>query len=374
MTEKLGIAAIFSSALFWLAASPSIAADVEAPVRSTEILSRPYTIDRKYRSMSGPQGVQRILLPSAGGPEVLWITGYSATVVGPDGASPRWQEFMCHTNLDLDMRGHERLFGWRKTASDRLFTLSQGQQAVEFPKGFGIPVLSNEPLSLTTQVLNLNTEGAAFDVRHRVKIDYVRDRDLVAPMKPLFMKAAAGLKLLEGRDGHYGAEGGDEHGDGCMVGQQASTEAIADQHGRRFTGHWKVSPGVEVNHTPVTRYLDLPYDTTVHYIAVHLHPFAEPLALRDVTANEIVFESRARGFGDKLGLERVEHYASEQGIALYQDHEYELVSTYDNTSGAEQDSMAVMFLYLLEKDYKKPASIADTGQSISSALPAMTSR
>ena len=47
-----------------------------------------------------------------------------------------------------------------------------------------------------------------------------------------------------------------------------------------FSGHWVVPPGRQENRTLVTEWLNLRFDTTVHYIAVHLHPFAESLELR----------------------------------------------------------------------------------------------
>lgn len=72
------------------------------------------------------------------------------------------QDFMCHANLDIDMRAHRKLFGWDKNASNRLFTLSQGQSFIAFPPGFGIPVSSDEVFSLATQVLNLNIENQTF--------------------------------------------------------------------------------------------------------------------------------------------------------------------------------------------------------------------
>ncbi len=347
-----------------LAALLAVPAIAEA--RSKEILSKTYTIDAKYRSMNGPTSTQQVVLSPGERPELYWITGYRATVVGADDRAPRSQEFMCHSNLDLPIKDHAERFGWTKAASDRLFTLSQGQQEIEFPKGFGIPVLSNEVFALTTQVLNFNFEGKPFDVRHKVEIRYARDRDLTAEMVPLFMKAATGLKVLEGTDGYYGISHPDaeQHGESCLVGQPASGDRIEDQFGRKFTGHWKVAPGREVNHTPVTQYLRLPYDTNIHYITVHLHPFAESLELRDLTTKQTVFKSQARGFSDKVGLERVEHYSSPEGIPVYESHEYELVSVYDNTSGSEQDSMAVMFLYLAERDFRKP-KLAAVPQPIS---------
>ena len=43
--------------------------------------------------------------------------------------------------------------------------------------------------------------------------------------------------------------------------------------------------------------------------------------------------------------------ASIDGIPVYADHQYEQVSVYDNTSGEPQDAMAVMYLYLLDKEF-----------------------
>ena len=85
---------------------------------------------------------------------------------------------MCHSNLDLDVAAHEALLGKNRAFSQRLFTLSQGQLSIRFPDGFGIPVMSSETLDLTTQVLNLNLEGEAIEVRHKVDLEYVRDGDV----------------------------------------------------------------------------------------------------------------------------------------------------------------------------------------------------
>ena len=38
---------------------------------------------------------------------------------------------------------------------------------------------------------------------------------------------------------------------------------------------------------------------------------------------------------------------------LYEDHEYELISVYNNTTPTDQDVMAVMFLYILDKEWEK---------------------
>ncbi len=332
----------------------------DARAATLDVVSPVYTVERLYKSMEGPQSAQPIALLDSPVPELLWITGYRAVMVGADGTTPTLQEFMCHSNLDFSQPDlHGSLFGMARSTNPRLFTLSQGQFDIRFPDGFGIPVLSTEPLSLTTQVLNHNVKGRTFQVRHHVSIDYVRDRESKVPMRPLFQSGVYGLARLNGteHDAYFGVKEPDaaHHGSGCLLGQNASSHTYTDENGRVFTGHWVVKPGREVNHTLVTKLLNLPFDTTIHYIAVHLHPFAESLELRDLTTGETLFMSRARNFSDRIGLEHVDFFASVEGLPVYKDHEYELVSSYNNTTTVDQDSMAVMYLYLLDKAYQAPS-------------------
>ena len=319
-----------------------------------DVLSPVYLVDREYRSMTGPWSTTSVHLGS--GPELVWILGYSATMAGPDGVIPASQEYMCHSNLDFDPTRHQQLLGGTKALTSRLFTLSQGQLEISFPAGFGMPLVGDEPLSLTTQVLNLNPNDESIGVRHRVTLRFARQEELTAPLRPLFTKGVYGLQLLEGPDGYYGLDEADEseHGPGCLQGQNAASHVFEDGQGRKFTGHWVVKPGREVNHTLVTKILDLPFDTTIHYIAVHLHPFAESLELRDLTTGQSVFKSGTRPFPDRIGLAHVDSYSSPEGIPIFKDHEYELVSVYDNVTDRAQDSMAVMNLYLLDKEFTAP--------------------
>jgi hypothetical protein len=327
-------------------------------VRSARFLSKTYHVDRKYKSMLGPMSSEVVYLHEADPPELLWVTGYQSVVVGPDGATPASQEFMCHSNVDLNMAIHKRLFGLFRETPNRLFTLSQGQQEIRLPEGFGVPVLSSEPFKITSQVLNLNVEGRAFEVRHRITVDFVRDRDLDRPMKPVFQVSANALVLVEGKDGYFNIPEPDPnvHGSSCAVGESANEggRIITDDYGRKFSPHWRVKPGRHEYRSNVTKFMRLPYDSTMHYAAVHLHPLAESLELRDVTAGRTVYLSRARNLEGKLGLDVVGSYSSAEGVPLYKDHQYELVSVYNNTTPEDQDAMAVMFLYVLDKEFRRP--------------------
>ncbi len=98
----------------------------------------------------------------------------------------------------------------------------------------------------------------------------------------------------------------------------------------------------------------LPFDTTLHYVAVHMHPYAESVELRDVTADRSIFKSHARNLSGEIGLANVEYFSSIEGVPVYKDHEYELISVYDNTTDEDQDSMAVMYAYFLDQNYQGP--------------------
>ncbi len=341
-----------------------------AATRTHTVYSQVYSIDRKYRSMMGPSSGQDVRLLDVEPAELVWITGYQAEMVGADGESPMAPELMCHSNLDIDVEAHEALLGDNHAFSMRLFTLSQGQLSVRFPAGFGIPILSSETLDLSTQVLNLNLEGEALrlppfggtiNVRHKVSVEFVRDRDVKGGMKALFPIAGYGLTLLEGDDGYFGVGKPDEevHGPGCLVGDSASEADYEDGLGRRFTGHWVVPPGREVNRTLVTRLMRVPYDTTIHYIAVHLHPFAESLELRDLTAGTTLFKSEAKNLEGRIGLSHVDSFESASGLEVFADHEYEMVSVYNNTTDEEHDSMAVMYMYLWDRELDRRLARGD---------------
>ena len=336
--------------------------ELPLPVRSATLLSESYAVDRIYRSMTGPDGVQRFAFDKRAAPELLWITGFEAEIVSGEDQRPVSSEFMCHSNLDfVDTNEHSKLVRNETVKTNRrLFTLSQGQMDVVFPAGFGVPILSNETFALTTQVLNLNPQDEPFDVRHKTTIHYVRDAEVPKPMRALYQLPLQSMVLLEGPDGFAGMpEGGSEHATSCAVGEPARDRVIDDGMGRKFAAHWVVEPGRHVFHTPVTQMMRIPgASTTVHFIAVHLHPFAESLELRDWTTGETVFKSEARNREDQIGLSHVESFVSVEGLSIHANHGYELIATYDNTSGEPQDSMAVMFLYAADPAFRKPVLVS----------------
>ncbi len=354
------IARAFSTCALLLAASNLIAAE-------KQVLSKVYTIDRKYRSMEGPSSVEKVYLGSTTRPELLWITAVRTEMVAEDGTTPQLPELMCHVNVDLDANRHQALFNLSRPTATRLMTLSQGMLAAKVPPGFGFPIASNEPLMLFTQVLNHNIEHPNnLKVRHRVTFEYLRDADLERPMKALFNLGASGMVQLKDNALALGtmmpsASDAEHHGASCLIGMRAPQAAASsadyvDPSGRHMTGHWIVPPGRQVNASDITWFLRLPFDTRLHYAAVHLHPFAESLSVRDVTTGSVVVRSRATNPKQGIGLTHVETFTSVDGVPLYKDHQYELVSVYNNTSSANADSMASVFLGLEDSEFVRPTA------------------
>lgn len=340
-------------------------------VQKREIVSKPYHIDKIYASMFGPSGFDYSTLGDPDEVELMWITGYKTLVVDAKSQDGLSQEFMCHANLDFDAKTYYEHFPKSPPISGRVFTLSQGQQEIHFPPGMGIPVRSDLQLSLATQVLNLNLEKVDLDVRHQVEIEYVRDRDLDAyraanpgwEVTPLYQTAVQGFKALENAR-YYGVPHDEadpeELGGGCSVGKSAvEGDVDEDTHGQKFTAHWIVPPGREENRTNVTRFLNLPNDTTVYYIATHLHPFAESVTLNDLTTGKQVYKSNAKNSEGRIGIDAVDVYSSFEGIPMYDAHEYELVSNYNNTSTKDVDSMAVLYLYALDVNFDRQRTLAE---------------
>ena len=170
------------------------------PVHARQALSPPLHLDGKYASMEGPSAETSFTL-QPGPREILWITAYRTEVVGPDGESdPRLAEFMCHNNMDFDAPAHARLFGLTRPLNfGRAFTASQGVFEIEFPEGYGMPLLSDERVTLNTMVLNHNVEDADFNVRHRVTIEYVKDEDAAGVLRPVYPVASSVMALVQGK-------------------------------------------------------------------------------------------------------------------------------------------------------------------------------
>jgi hypothetical protein len=323
-----------------------------------ELVSDPFLVDRIYRSMLGPVFARQEPIESASEPELLWITGYAMSVVGADGRSPHSMEFECHSNLGWPREVPE---GFRRPVQ-RAFTLTQGQTDVRLPPGFGLPVLSSERIGAFSQVLNLSQPKGSRTVRHRLQIRYLRDRELPEPPKPLVVTHAFVMASLEGEPAVFNVAdpSAELAGATCQAGAlpPGVKGVYVDKLERRFAGHWVVPPGRHEYRTLVTDQLQIPYDTTVHFIGVHVHPYSRSVELRDLTTGESVWKGVQQTSEGRVGLDWIDYFSSEAGFPIYKDHQYELISVYENPGSERSDAMASLFLYYLDHEFDRGAVAA----------------
>jgi len=117
-----------------------------------------------------------------------------------------------------------------------------------------------------------------------------------------------------------------------------------------MTNHWTVPRGGHIYKMEITPQLNLPFDTTIHYATIHVHPFARGMELRDLTTGQTILRLNSQDWPDRIGVAHVEEFKSNDGIPILRSHRYELAVEYDNTSGSNTDAMAILYLYLLEKN------------------------
>lgn len=327
--------------------------------------SEEFVIGRKIDSMDGPSAVRSVELEGARDGELLWLTGVSNRAIDATSGDEMSQEFLCHSNLswgsDAQLHRTTPIFRGTDSADTRLMTLIQGQNEIELPAGFGVPVLAGERLDFFTMVINKNVDQLPLRLKVRTAVGYRRDAELDAPLVPLFKRRLYNAveidpdsALMASR--RHGDHGGMEDDHEMAVAapsamQQATLEW--DEQGRRYGMHWMVAPGRHEFRTPVDDQLELPFDTTVHYVTAHLHPYGESIALVDRSSGEAIFELRAHPYADRLGIARMDSFSSSEGVALSRRGRYELVTVYDNPTDEPVDAMGILYLYLRDRAFER---------------------
>src|SRR5579862_1226929 len=124
-----------------------------------EIVSKPYTLDKIYMSMTGPSGNHPVtcLLPHEK-PQLVWLTGLQTEVLDADNRQAISPEFCCHANLTFDPKRispdqHNAEFDNSTHMDWRFFTLVPGRLQESLPPGYGMPVRSDTPLDFFTMSL-----------------------------------------------------------------------------------------------------------------------------------------------------------------------------------------------------------------------------
>ena len=323
------------------------------------LMSDPYRLDKIYRSMEGPWSIQRgIHLGTAEKSRVQWITGLETEVVDAAGQKVISQEFFCHSNLTFaecsnGPAKYNQEMGGKTHLDWRLFTLVPGRLSIELPQGFGVPIPADAPIDYVTMSLNLNEQEHVVNVQMRTNVHSIAGDEPGAPTRALFRRALYVLQSngVATKGPACMSSPGMHGGAGCGELIKASvTESPSAKPGQGLTNHWVVPPGHHIYTTEITPQLNLPFDTTIHYATIHVHPYARGMELRDMTTGTTIFRLNSQDWPDRVGVAYVEEFKSADGIPIQRDHRYELSAEYDNTTDVDTDAMAILYLYFLEKD------------------------
>ena len=313
---------------------------------STSYITPTFVIDNIYKSMEGPRTYNNFQLDYSRD-NLVWITSFKTQVVSTNENDTLSNDYVCHTNIDYYDGEHYSRWGLDSRIGSqypRLTSMSNGIEDYEFPKGYGFPVFTNETFLLTTQSLNHNIQNLEFSIKHKVKIGFKEHSKL---MKPLMSKT---IYIMLPYDKKNPFQGPTEINPNACLPVDTKNHSYVDEDGNSLSGHWVIFPGKMTSRYDVTHQLNLKDSTSLHHIAVHLHPFAETLSFRDKTIDSTLFKSIAKNYDNRIGLSDVSYFSSKEGLMLYPDHKYELVLTSNNTSGKTQDMMASMFVFLYDKE------------------------
>ncbi len=357
----MGRTCLFSGLGFALLATAAFA---RGQPYTVEAFSKPHRVDRIIKSMEGETDDEPFYLLKTERPELLWVTGGKVEVVDANTNRPQPPEMLCHSHLmfpftNFDRNKRNALLDNMTNLDIKLFTVVQGQTEIQLPKNFGIPVLSNETFDFSSMIISARKPQVPLLVKAKGIFEFYRDGQLAKPLKPLFWR---GLSLMV----PVKAGASNEHCAPEMLGSlpeavpgaepaKASMNLVHKHKSGNFeeSYHWIVPPGRHVYRYTLEYGLMTPFDTTLHYVNMHLHPYAESLELRDATTGTSIYKGFSKNLNGAAGIAELTHFSSELGIPVYRDHQYELVNVYNNTTDHDVDAMAIMFVYLLDKNFDR---------------------
>lgn len=389
-----------------------------------EITTAPFQVDKKYKSMEGPMqilsgvSIEQILalgksislkvpasekarlvrntidtvksvpnssaLGKTGGDtvkaietantapkELYWFLGVEIEVLDPVEDKVISGEYMCHFNMDIDQTIRRSNFPESYGNTARLFILTSGATELDLPKGFGVPMTNDEPMTMYFQVLNHNFDAdkGKFEVRHRLKLYLVKDSALTKGLKPLDFHCPFIAVPLE-ENVKFKVKPKicpccTEIESGKNAPQNKEMGFYTGEDGKQYSGHWEVPKGETTYNFPL-RYFPAAgkefaeYDTTIHAAIPHVHPFTTSQSVikhgKECKTSETILKQGIVNRGDgKVGMIKADIYSSEEGIPIKAEDDYELSIAFNNTTGEPQDAMGCINLYTLDKKWKRPS-------------------
>jgi hypothetical protein len=320
---------------------------IENHSETYKMISPDFYIDGIYKSMEGPKSSNIVQLTQDS--SLVWLTSFKVSALDSKTKKRLSNDYICHTNVDFNDVKYFSHFGLNDRIGKqypRMTSLSHGLENFSFPKGYGVPMKGNDLLFVTTESLNHNFPNENRLIKHEVDITYSKEEKL----KPL-MSRTVFIQLLYDKNDPY-KEPLDPASNQCIP-VETKNHSYDDGKGNKLSGHWVVPTGKSSYHSAINKQLQIKDSLRMHAAAVHVHPFATSLTIYDKTAKKVVFKSYIINHLKSIGLTKIDAFSSEEGVWLYENHDYELQIEVNNTSTVHQDMMGSMFLFFYDQEMDK---------------------
>ena len=405
--------------------SPSrdIISVTEGPTITATITAGPFDLHRRYRSMEGPYlhyeakiadclASKNISLPEsmvsfvendgaasmngdANKPQkdsvtglvkvgkeprqLYWLKGMKLEVLDEHDQVLPTAEFICHFNLDTDSTFRNKIFPYGEPCVySRLVTITQGQTEICFPKGYAVPVASDEVWNLQFQAANRTTDQHR-RIKHRCTMYFVKDSQLVYPITALNWSVPFVRVITDGNSKEV-ASREKLHCPSCIGFSPGVSPSVSGAHnevdgaGRHFSGHWVIPPGVHTYNSLISDFGDPGFaskDRIIHAVWSHLHPLCTSFSLYkclEDSRQQIFCVHEQTKTSPGLEIQNIDYISSEDGIPITGGNTYELGVTYDNTTGQPQDSMATAGIFFENMMFVRPKWVYSSAPEVVSCL------
>lgn len=294
---------------------------------------------------------------------LLWLKGIKLEVLDENDNVLPTAEFICHCNIDINPNYRNNVFPQgQRCPIDRLATITQGQTEITFPKGYAVPVASDEPWTVIFQAANRTTDEHR-RVKHRCTFYFIKDSNLMYPITALNWYAPWIYVNIDKNQ----PEADKANCPSCLglsagvnAPNNTSNGTFVDRNGRRMSGHWVIPPGIHSYSATINDEMEPGFTSTerkVHAIWSHVHPLCTDLTLYRCEGKE---RSRVFSVGAKtvtkhgLEIKNIDYWTSTKGVVLPAKVNYELQVTYKNTTKMPQDSMASTGMFFEDPTFVRP--------------------
>jgi cyclophilin family peptidyl-prolyl cis-trans isomerase len=304
-------------------------------------------------------------------PTLWWFKGCKLEVLDEQGKVMPTAEFICHWNLDCDVKYRNRVFAeGHRCVNDRVVSISQGETEQYFPEGFAVPCANDEPWKISFQAANRTTDVHR-RLKHRVTFYFIKDRDVVNPIQALYWYAPYCKVVVDHNLPDLTAEQRQlcnlcvGAGYGVDAPNDVAGGVWSDRKGRRLSGHWVVPPGVHTYDDLITddanpgfaNQKDAPWVLQAAW--THVHPMATTMSLIEVDNNgkRPIYTAKCETkLSPGLQIMHLDYLSSKEGIQLPTGpgKHYEMEVTYNNRTNQAYDSMASMGLYFRDTRFIRP--------------------